>query len=354
MNRLLEVDDPERFVWRILPHAARTFSACIVLLPASMARATAVAYLYCRILDTYEDLLVDPKKRRDCMTAMRHRFEPGKVEFSPLPELDPFLARDERERTHVLLVNQHRMVDEVFRSLDEGAREVIRDLVTGMAEGMMRSSTLFEEQGGALLDGDQLTDYCRGVLGLPIVFAARLLTLAVSGHASITRELEENALLSGELIQLANITRDIEKDLERGVAYHPALAAEVGKKEVGLSDRSAAILSVRTELLDRGLSLAPSYGRMFGALPFRFWSLSRASALLMLSFTERYYRGARTRVGLPVGRGLDSGLGIILASLPAVFLPGHASRRVRKIVNRMTTELRRGEPRSTLRSDTLR
>ena len=37
---LESIDDPETFVWTILPHAARTFTACIMLLPAESARVT--------------------------------------------------------------------------------------------------------------------------------------------------------------------------------------------------------------------------------------------------------------------------------------------------------------------------
>ena len=57
LEALGRLTDPERFLWAILPHAARTFSASIAMLPARSAKASAVAYLYCRMLDTYEDLV---------------------------------------------------------------------------------------------------------------------------------------------------------------------------------------------------------------------------------------------------------------------------------------------------------
>ena len=57
LAKLKEIKDPEQFFWHILPHAARTFSLVIVFLPPRMRRALALAYLYCRMLDTYEDLL---------------------------------------------------------------------------------------------------------------------------------------------------------------------------------------------------------------------------------------------------------------------------------------------------------
>ncbi|HEY7686199.1 MAG TPA: squalene/phytoene synthase family protein, partial [Gemmatimonadales bacterium] len=74
VERLQEVADPETFVWSILPHAARTFAACITLLPAESARAAAVAYLYCRILDTYEDLIPQPAEREAALADFSRRF----------------------------------------------------------------------------------------------------------------------------------------------------------------------------------------------------------------------------------------------------------------------------------------
>ena len=43
LDRLAAIDDPMRFVWAILPHAARTFATSILMLPAAQARTAAVA-----------------------------------------------------------------------------------------------------------------------------------------------------------------------------------------------------------------------------------------------------------------------------------------------------------------------
>src|SRR6266576_3401517 len=72
---LARIEDPEAFVWAILPHAARTFSACIALLPERSALAAAVAYLYCRMLDTYEDLVPDPAARVGALRAFAERLD---------------------------------------------------------------------------------------------------------------------------------------------------------------------------------------------------------------------------------------------------------------------------------------
>jgi hypothetical protein len=53
------------------------------------------------------------------------------------------------------------------------------------------------------------------------------------------------------------------------------------------------------------------------------WSLVRASAIVMLLFTEQYFRQCARRVGLPAWRGPDTAAAIILRGVLAA-----ASRRL--------------------------
>ena len=137
VDRLQRIEDPEAFVWRILPHAARTFTACITLLPAESARAMAVAYLYCRILDTYEDLIPLPAEREVALAQFSGRFHGPKADLDPAPRIDASYARDVRDRTHVVLVNRCGLVDQVFQTLTPHTRRDIADLVREMGSGMI-------------------------------------------------------------------------------------------------------------------------------------------------------------------------------------------------------------------------
>ena len=131
LERLRGMADPERFVWAILPHAARTFASCIALLPSDKARAAAVGYLYCRSLDTYEDLAREPKPLLD---AFGKRFEDGHASSAPvLP--DPHV-QDMRDRAHLLLVEHIDRVDAVYEQLDPEQRASIARCVRDMAVGM--------------------------------------------------------------------------------------------------------------------------------------------------------------------------------------------------------------------------
>jgi phytoene/squalene synthetase len=336
VDRLQRIADPEAFVWSILPHAARTFAACIALLPSEFALAAAVGYLYCRILDTYEDLIPDPEERERALMDFGHRFRlPGNAPHGSVPCLEASRARDLRDRTHIVLVNRCALVDEVFRTLTPDARRNIADLVASMADGMVWSSRAFASQGGVLRDGDQLSRYCRNVIGLPFLFAIRLLLQRSLGSSEVSEQLREDCMLAAEMVQLANVTRDIEKDLRRGVAYHPALAGDLGRADLDDPTLMARIRDVREALLLRAISLAPAYERMMRAMPLGAVSLSRASGILMLLFTDRYYRSCARRVGRVPWPGSRSTLMLMLLSACHVLSPRWSARTVQRITRRL-------------------
>lgn len=340
LESLERLDDPERFVWAVLPHAARTFSACIALLPQRSARAAAVAYLYCRTLDTYEDLMTPRAQREAALEAFARRFtvDSGGAEgprLAPAPDIGADRARDQRDRAHLLLVRHHARVDAVWRRLDPVARRLIADLVGDMSADMRWASQTFHRQGGVLEDEEQLARYCRGVLGHPVVFASRLTRWNRGLPSELSPEVREDAMRVGEMIQLANVTRDIEKDLERGVAYHPGLRDDLGRAAGaalgGDADLQRRVRGARRELLRLALVRAPAYRRLIEWLSPGRVSAARASGVLMLMFTDRYYRGCAVRAGLEPWAGPRSGIRLILSALPAIWSPRWAARRMARI-----------------------
>ncbi len=344
VGHLQEISDPEAFVWSILPHAARTFAACITLLPAESARTAAVAYLYCRILDTYEDLIPQPAEREAALADFGRRFRvENRAAPNPALGIDAGRARDPRDRTHVVLVNRCHLVDEVFRTLAPEARQNIIELVESMAAGMIWSSRVFGEQGGVLRDGDQLSRYCRNVIGLPFLFAVRLLHQQRTGSSTVSEQLRDDCLRAGEMVQLANITRDIEKDLRRGVSYHPALRTDLGRSDLNDPELQERIRRVREQLLVQALGMAPAYERMMEAMPFRPVSLARASGVLMLLFTDRYYRSCARRVGREPWTGAWSTISIILLSAGHVLSARWSARTVRHITESFLRFVGHGE-----------
>jgi len=332
---LAAIDDPETFLWRILPHAARTFAACITLLPSDLARAAAVSYSYCRILDTYEDLIPAPAERDEALASFGRRFQaPYDQMPSPATPLADAVAREPRDHSHILLVNRCYLLDRVFLTLAPPVRQHVAELVAAMADGMIWSSRAFASQGGVLLDEQQLSRYCRNVIGLPFLFGAQL-QLAQSRGVRMSAELREDCLVAGEMVQLANVTLDIEKDLRRGVAYHPLLKGDLGRADSDDAALAERVRQVREALLRRALRLAPAYERMMTALPFPRVSLARSSGVLMLLFTDRYYRSCARRVGQTPWSGDEHTFSLMLRSFGHTASGRWASRTVRTVTGRM-------------------
>ena len=315
-GHLASIEDPEKFIWAILPHAARSFAPSILLLSEKDARAAAVGYLYARMLDTYEDLSASPSEAREALALFAGRFNqerPGIAPAVPSPA-DP----DPRDQAHLLLVNRHRLVDEVFQGLDPTTRARITRLINDMATGMIEFSTIFEGQEGVLEDERQVLDYCHRVIGLPVLFIMETLLGSVSGDH------RRDALEVSELIQLANITRDIEKDLRRGIAYHPALRAHLGSS--GEGDTAIAVAAARRDLILLATRRAQSFRRLVDAAALPRLSPARAAAVLMVLFTDRHYRESAVDAGMPswpMSRRVST---LVLTSLPAAISPWWAQR----------------------------
>ncbi|MGA7228662.1 MAG: squalene/phytoene synthase family protein [Acidimicrobiia bacterium] len=325
LEHLARIEDPETFVWAILPHAARSFAPSILLLPRREARAAAVGYLYARMLDTYEDLSVTPSQARDALASFGARFDADRPVEAPPLATPP--GTDSRDHAHLLLVERHRMVDHVFLGLDTATRHRITRLVRDMAAGMIEFSTIFEQQEGVLDTEGQVLDYCHRVIGIPALFIMETLL------GEVPSDHRRDALEASELIQLANITRDIEKDLLRGVAYHPGLRAHLGSKGGGVTD--LAVAKARRDLILLATRRAGSFRRLIDAVRLPRLSPARAAAVLMVLFTDRHYRDCAVEAGMTPLSGYRPVPSLVLICLPAVFSPWWADR----VMTRVETDL---------------
>jgi phytoene/squalene synthetase len=292
LAKLNKIKEPEQFLWQILPHAARTFSLVIVLLPPRMRRALALAYLYCRMLDTYEDLLPTLREKEAALKRFIDRFDdPGALK--PAPALDSALTADPQESTHVLLVNRAAFIDDNFKRLERSQQEAIRRLVRRMGEGMIWASRVFAGQDGVLQTPGQLSRYCWHVLGTPILFADEMQRLDQGLSPQIGDARLRLCAVVGEVIQLANITRDLEKDYKRGIFYHPQLPGLQGVR------REQCIREVRGQLILRALRRLREFPQFFNTIPAAPISRARGAAMLLIITTYAYYWRAAQKIGLP-------------------------------------------------------
>lgn len=296
LERLAALTDPDRFVWGVLPYAARSFSFCIAVLPRATARPLATAYLYCRMLDTCEDLPETAGAKEERLAAFVARFaaheRDASAPIAPPPAIDPGRARDDADRVYLLLLARAEQVDRFFLSLPAPQRAVILRLVRRMGEGMIWAVRTFAAQGGELADGEQLSRYCFEVLGNPMRFAEEMQRLRCGLDPAVASERVRLAAEVGEAIQLANVARDLEKDCAQGVFYLPALRAARG------GELPAAIAAARRELLCRALERGRAFRPYMAGIPSSAVSLARGAALLMALFTLAFWQRTAQRLGL--------------------------------------------------------
>ena len=342
LARIRSAEPAEQFVWDVLPHAARSFAPCIVALPSSIALPVAVGYLYCRVLDTYEDLVQDTAKRALALTILPLRLDQLMAGAQPqmLPDVE-FACVDKRDAAHVMLAEEVPRLDSVFRTFSAPVQQCLGELVQDMSDGMRWAAETFERQEGTLSGSLQLSQYCMAVLGNPIRFAARLFRWHGDGGVQLSAETEAAARDVGEFLQLANVTRDVEKDLLRGVCYHPALHSLALDRDD--SDKEL-IRSARAALTDRAISLAPSYLRLIEGMGVG-RGLLGASALMMLRFTEQHYHVTAARA-LGISGPKVSGKSVILKSLPAALSGAWGLSQMGRSLARLH-DLRRALPAQT-------
>ncbi len=302
LAQLDAIADPERFCWAVLPYAARSFSFCIAVLPPRMARTLCVAYHYCRMLDTCEDLPRDAAAKEAALAAFVARFEalgadggkPPPVQLAPPPPLDGALARDPRDAVYLLLLARAERVDRCFAALPPAHRAVVVRLVRRMGAAMRAAVATFAAQGDTLRDAQQLSVYCFGVLGQPMRFAEELACVEAGRSADLPEERVALAAAVGEAIQLANVARDLEKDTAHGLCYLPELAA------AGRPAAPETIAAARRELLERSLLLGARFDDWLIGVPSPRFSLARAGGLLMALFTLRFWQATADRIALPI------------------------------------------------------
>lgn len=330
LEKLRRTTSPEKFLWAILPHAARTFAACIAMMPSHVARATAVGYLYARILDNYEDLTATEDEGIRLIRLFASRFgrtpsidAPARHRpFPEAPQMTNAQVVDGRDRAHLLLIEHCDRIDDIFLALPAFSQRAVIRVIRDIAGGMIWARRVFARQNGRLNSDEQALAYCRAVIGNPVAFVQ---TLTVG--RDLTAEERANALRVGEFMDLANLMRDVEKDYARGVSYSPKLKDGCD---------SATVQEVRRDFMRLALERAPAYTAMLRQFNFRFWSFSRASGLLALEFADRFYRGSAQRMGKQPWTGPESAAGILLQPIPALFSQKYTMRRARAIESNMT------------------
>ncbi len=202
---------------------SRTFSITIDRLEEPMARHICLGYLLCRIADTIEDAGHIPPRTQSELLSTYDRLldpdDPTTVETF-MTDVEPWLPEDRNDDWEV--VARTPRVVRTFESLEDEPREIMRDPVRELVDGMAMFTARYADEGGLRLQTlEELEEYCWYAAGT----VGTLITGLVSRGASPERaaELRDNARSFALLLQLVNIAKDVERDYqEENNVYLPA------------------------------------------------------------------------------------------------------------------------------------
>ena len=220
--------------YRLLPGVSRTFAIAIAGLKEPLRGAVCVAYLLCRILDTFEDAPgLSPREQGDLIFPF--------VDYMNLGELPP---QSWRERAAASLKNAASPKDaelvahsaEVLRCLwsqGEPASIATRRWVTEMGWGMVAYSGRMGESGlKSIPSMASLDRYCYYIAGT----VGYLLTDLFFIHSPFINRglfylLQQDALDFGLGLQKVNIIKDMGEDYRRGWCFIPGELLDAGGLE---------------------------------------------------------------------------------------------------------------------------
>ncbi len=202
---------------------SRTFSITIDRLEEPMARHICLGYLLCRIADTVEDAGHIPPAEQTALLESYDRVLDPTVDHDAgdfLADVTPWLPEERSEDWEV--VAQAPRVVRTFESLEQEPREIMRDPVRELVDGMAMFTARYADEGGLRLQTlEELEEYCWYAAGT----VGTLITGLVARGTSQERAevLRENARSFALLLQLVNIAKDVESDYrEENNVYLPA------------------------------------------------------------------------------------------------------------------------------------
>lgn len=189
-------DNPDCFLNEAFCASGRNISVAASFLDDAIRREARIAYLACRALDAYEDLLPAPAESRKCVAHAAQYLTGRSVE----PVTTSFVTPNSKSDAIEILIAQNLpLLKEEIQSLGDESRQRVETLIGDMANGMVRAIT--RRISGSPIDQ---AAYGEEILGKAIEYAFVL--LKVKCHWPV------DFISMGRLIQAANMLRDIERD----------------------------------------------------------------------------------------------------------------------------------------------
>ncbi|MEW6608791.1 MAG: squalene/phytoene synthase family protein [bacterium] len=221
----------------MLPKVSRTFALNIVKLKGKTCEAVTISYLLFRIADTFEDnLFLKGDEKIKALEQIRWIFEGDKGLNERLDLYESLKFQWKQSSYEKELVENGDKVLKCYFDLPPIYRSIIDPLISESVEGMAKfqkrklDSSLKIYQ---LQDLKDLEEYCYYVAGIVGIMLTRIFSLKKS-ISKIKTQLEKYQVQFGLALQLTNILKDWQKDLNRGWCYLPS--AITNKWQINLED----------------------------------------------------------------------------------------------------------------------
>jgi farnesyl-diphosphate farnesyltransferase len=206
----------------VLRDVSRSFYLTIRILPSSIRRPIAIAYLLARATDTIADTqIVKLPIRLDALQRLRARIEgvsDARLDFGGF-------AQQQGTPGERVLLQRIEDVLQLFSALNEGERmhvkSVLKTIVSGQELDLQRFSESNSKNITPLQTDAELDDYTYRVAGCVGAFWTNICVEASTWRPADDKLLFENAVCFGKGLQLVNILRDIPADLKNGRCYIP-------------------------------------------------------------------------------------------------------------------------------------
>jgi farnesyl-diphosphate farnesyltransferase len=233
---------------RLLAQTSRTFALAIPLLEEPLQTQVGLAYLLFRIADTLEDAPLWARDRRASALGSFARWIDGPQEDAHWRELvresaptnDPGCVELFDRAGDVLVAARANKAPVTKAIMDHTRRTAL-----GMAEFVERQ----DERGAIVLtDIEDLRRYTYVVAGIVGELLTDLFTLEHEGLANVRvrAELDADAVLFGEALQLVNILKDQSADHREGRSYLPPNVPRSVVVDLARADIERALRYVRT------------------------------------------------------------------------------------------------------------
>ena len=230
--------EPQRFARMILPEVSRTFDLAIKFLPRRLGEPVGLAYLLCRIADTFEDsATLAPERRRHLLEQYRQllsstadfdRSRLAELKTAFAVDIDPAPGGSPDHAASVRLVENIDLIMKASESLAPQFRRRIFPRVQEMAMGMADYTVLADGNSNIsfLNDESDWDRYCYYVAGT----VGHMLTDIFADYAGFPDEIRDRLHPLGRSfglgLQKVNILKDAVIDTQRGICFLPKTLIE--------------------------------------------------------------------------------------------------------------------------------